>query len=228
MQVKCYGVGVGPGDPELMTLKAVRVLKECDIVALPGVNPKETVAYKIALGACPFLESKPLLALDMPMTKDETRRIQSHENASILIKEQLDQGKNVVFLTLGDPTIYSTYIYVHQKLLDWGYDANLVSGIPSFCAAAARLNIGLVEKDEMLHVIPASYKIEEALAFKGTKVLMKTASKMKEVKEQLINSKLDVNMVENCGMPNERVTYGADAIEENSGYFSLIVAKEIL
>ncbi|MBO6138142.1 MAG: precorrin-2 C(20)-methyltransferase, partial [Lachnospiraceae bacterium] len=63
-----YGVGVGPGDPELMTLKAVRLIRENDIIALPGKEPRETAAYKIALGAVPELAEKTLLAIDMPMT----------------------------------------------------------------------------------------------------------------------------------------------------------------
>ncbi|MCQ4775888.1 SAM-dependent methyltransferase, partial [Lacrimispora saccharolytica] len=94
------------------------------------------------------------------------------------IETYLAAGKTVAFLTLGDTTVYSTYIYVHTKLLEKGYVAEIVSGITSFCAVAARLNIGLVEKAEELLIIPASYQIEEALKLKGTKVLMKAASKM--------------------------------------------------
>lgn len=81
--------------------------------------------------------------------------------------EILDQGKNVVFLTLGDPTVYSTYMYVHQRLEAKGYPVAIVSGITSFCAVAARMNMSLVERSEPLHVIPASYQIEEALKLPG-------------------------------------------------------------
>lgn len=82
-------------------------------------------------------------------------------------------GQKVVFLTLGDPTVYSTYLYVHKRVAQMGYDTEIVSGITSFCAVSARFNQGLVEKAQQLHVIPASYQIEEALKLPGTKVLMK-------------------------------------------------------
>lgn len=68
---RLYGIGVGPGDPELMTLKAVRYIKESDVIAVPGDNPRETVAYKIAEGAYPELGEKKVIGVDMPMIKDE-------------------------------------------------------------------------------------------------------------------------------------------------------------
>ena len=67
------------------------------------------------------------------------------------------------FLTLGDPTVYSTYMYIHKKIQNFGYDAEIVSGIPSFCAVAAKMGISLSEKAEELHVIPAVYQIEEGI-----------------------------------------------------------------
>ena len=107
-----------------------------------------------------------------------------------------------------------------------GYEAEIVSGITSFCAVAARLNIGLVEKAEELHVIPASYQIEEALKLKGTKVLMKAASKMGEVKKMLMECGQDVVMIENCGMPEEHIYHGVDEIPDQASYYSIIVVKE--
>ena len=228
MQGKLFGVGVGPGDPELMTLKSVRIIKEADVVVLPGAVGENTVAYKIALGSCPFLPEKEMISIDMPMTKDPEKRKLSHENATNIVKELLDSGKNVAFLTLGDPTVYATYIYVHKNIANMGYETEIISGITSFCAAAARLNVGLVEKDEILHVIPASYGVEEALTYSGTKVLMKAASKMKDVKEKLIESGANVQMVENCGMPNENIYTDATEIPDKSSYYSLIVVKETI
>ena len=94
--------------------------------------------------------------------------------------------KNVVFLTLGDPTVYSTYLCVHRRVnLEDGYDARIVSGVTSFCAAAASLSEGLVENSEELHVIPASYQIEDALELSGTKVLMKAGKRCRPVKQFL-------------------------------------------
>ena len=129
-------------------------------------------------------------------------------------------------MTLGDTSVYSTYLYVHTKILEMGYEAEIISGITSFCAVAARLNIGLVEKAEELHVIPASYQIEEALKLQGTKVLMKAGTKMGEVKKLLMESGQNVVMIENCGMPGEKIYHSAQEIPEDAGYYSLIIVKE--
>lgn len=226
MKGKLYGVGVGPGDPELLTLKALRLVKEADVIALPGEEPKETVAYKIVEGAYPEISEKELLAVPMPMTKDKEMLEKVHNEDALLVKEQLDQGKNVVFLTLGDPTVYSTYLYVHKRIEEMGYETEIVSGITSFCAVSAKLNTGLVEKAEMLHVIPASYQIEDAMKLPGTKVLMKAGRKMKSVKEQMLAMGVQGMMIENCGMPDEKIYKTIEEIPESAGYYSLIIVKE--
>ena len=226
MKGKLYGVGIGPGDPELLTLKALRVIRESQVIALPGKNPRETVAYKIVEGAYPEIAEKELLAVDMPMTKDPEKLEASHEAGAAAIREYLDKGLQVAFPTLGDPTVYSTYIYVHKRIQAAGYDTEIISGITSFCAVAARLNDSLVEKAEPLHVIPASYQIQEALQLPGTKVLMKAGKKMAEVKKTLLEQKLPASMIENCGMENEKIYGSPEEIPEDAGYYSLIIVKE--
>lgn len=221
-----YGVGVGPGDPELMTLKALRLIQENEVIAIPGEEPGESVAYQIAAGACEGMTQKTLLPIPMPMTKDAAILEESHNKGALSIKEHLDMGRNVVFLTLGDPTVYSTYLYVHKRIEGMGYPVEIVSGITSFCAVAARLNMGLVEKAQPLHVIPASYQIEEALELPGTKVLMKAGKKMKDVKETLARKQMEAVMIENCGMPQEKIYSTVEEIPENAGYYSLIIAKD--
>lgn len=226
MTGKLYGVGVGPGDPELLTLKALRLIKEAPVIAFPGTVPENTVAYKIVVQAYPELAEKELLPIDMPMTKDHAKLRESHEKGAKAVAAVLDQGKDVVFLTLGDTTVYSTYLYVHHRVAEMGYDTEIVSGITSFCAVAARLNIGLVEKHEELHVIPASYQIEEALQLPGTKVLMKAGKKMAEVKATIKRLGASAVMIENCGMPNEKIYRSVDEIPEDAGYYSLIIIKD--
>lgn len=221
-----YGLGVGPGDPELMTLKAVRRLEQCPVVAVPDADRGQSTAYQIALGACPQIEQKPVLLLRMPMTHDLQALKASHRAAADRIEEELDQGRDVAFLTLGDPTVYATYMYVHQIVAQDGYPTEIVSGVTSFCAAAARLGISLAERSQMLHIVPSSHGIREALRLPGVKVLMKAGSKMEQVRQDLLAADLDVAMVENCGMPGERVFYSAQDIPADAGYFSLIVAKE--
>ena len=219
MTGKLYGVGVGPGDPELLTLKALRLIKEAPVIAVPGTVPENTVAYKIVVQAYPELAEKELLPIDMPMTKDHAKLRESHEKGAKAVAAVLDQGKDVVFLTLGDTTVYSTYLYVHHRVEEMGYATEIVSGITSFCAVAARLNIGLVEKHEELHVIPASYQIEEALQLPGTKVLMKAGKKMAEVKATIKRLGASAVMIENCGMPNEKIYRSVDEIPEDEQEF---------
>ena len=221
-----YGVGVGPGDPELMTLKAVRLVRENEVIALPGPEAKETVAYQIAVQAVPELAHKTLLSLVMPMTHDKDEMARNHEKAADTVAEYLKQGKNVVFLTLGDPSIYSTYLYVQKRVQARGYEAALVSGITSFCAAAARTNTPLVEWSEQLHVLPAVHRLEDSLNQPGTYVLMKSGRKMQQVKEILSASGRNVVMVENCGMENEHIYRSTAEIPDDAGYYSLIIAKE--
>ena len=228
MKAKLYGVGIGPGDPELLTLKALRIIRESPVIALPGSDPKETVAYKIVKGAYPELDQKELLAVDMPMTKDPEKLEKSHQAGADAVCACLDEGLQVAFLTLGDPTVYSTYLYVHKKVLHAGYEAEIISGITSFCAVAARLNLGLVEKAEPLHVMPASYQISDALTLSGTRVLMKAGKKMGQVKEELKAMGAEAVMIENCGMPDEKIYRSADEIPEDAGYYSLIIVKEKL
>ena len=98
-----YGVGVGPGDPELMTLKAVRLIRENEVIAVPGTDAKETMAYQIAVQAVPELADKELVPVDMPMTHDRQKMEKSHDQAAEFLEGYLLQGKNVIFLTLGDP-----------------------------------------------------------------------------------------------------------------------------
>lgn len=226
MTGKLYGVGVGPGDPELVTLKALRLTKEADILAFPGENPKESVAYKIMKGAYPEIDSKQMISLPMPMIKEKEALKRVHDEGARIIAEWLEKGKNVVFLTLGDPTVYSTYIYVHKRVEQLGYATEIVSGITSFCAVSARLNEGLVEKSQQLHVIPASYQVEEALKLPGTKVLMKAGKKMQEVKAQIKASGNKAVMIEKCGMPDEKIYRSVEEIPENVGYYSLIIVKD--
>lgn len=225
---RLYGLGVGPGDPELMTLKAVRLVRECDIIAIPASGKETNVAFEIARGAVPEIEAKELLEVSMPMVREESRLRESHDNAAEAVIAELKKGKDVAFLTLGDPSIYSTYIYIHNRVAAKGYETEIVPGIPSFCAVSARLNEGLTEASEALHVIPASYDgIEEALALKGTRVLMKSGKSIGKVKAILsqMEPQPEVKMVERCGMPGERIFCRLADLDEEAGYFSILVVK---
>ena len=219
-----YGVGVGPGDPELMTLKAVRLIRENEIIAVPGKVAEESVAYKIAAAAVPEIAEKTLVPIYMPMVKDRKLIGEEHKKGARIIEEYLEQGKNVVYLTLGDSCVYCTFSYLQHIIEADGYTVELVNGIPSFCAAASRLNISLTEWDEPLHVIPGAHRTGEPLDLPGTYVLMKSASYMKEVKRMIKDSGRDALCVENCGMETEKIYRSVDEIPDDAGYFSLIIS----
>ena len=242
-----YGIGVGPGDPELMTLKAVRKIRECEIIVLPisdreltepmllEQNGKENkalrylegcTAYQIAVQAVPEIEKKQILFLPMPMIKDKEKLRKIHARGAEVIEQFLEKGWDLAFLTLGDPTVYSTCMYMEQMLEQDGYQVETVSGIPSFCAAAARLNQPLGEQEEQIHILPGSYEAGEGLQLSGTKILMKTGKKMGQIKEFLQGSSQDICLVENCGMDDERIVRSVEEISEDAGYYSLLIVKD--
>ena len=228
MQGRLYSVGIGPGDPELMTLKAVRLLKECDVIAFPKGDTNVLTAKEIISNVVD-IANKELLEIKMPMTKDKHILNQAHQDGARKIIECLDAGENVVFITLGCPTIYATCIYVHKLVLQAGYDAELVAGVPSFCAVAARLNTSLCEKAEPLLVLPGSYKeVTKLLNVPGNKVIMKSGSEIIALRDELRERNMLSNaaMVERCGLSGEKVYKNLEEINPDSSYFSIILVKE--
>ena len=196
MRGKLYSVGIGPGDPELMTLKSVRLLKECDVVAIPqgdnGILTAKAIVNNII-----NLDEKEQVMIYMPMTKDMAAMDKAHREGADAIEKLLDEGKNVVFITLGCPTVYATCIYVHKLVLADGYDAELVAGVTSICAVAAKLNTSLCERAEPLIVLPGSYKeSSKFLDGPGNKVLMKSASEIGRVRDEL----REKGLIKNAGI----------------------------
>lgn len=225
---KLWGVGVGPGDSELMTLKAVRLILECDLVVLPD-SKKRNVALEIAEKAVPEIHNKEILRVHMPMIRNKEKLNDAHNKATDKIAEKLEEGKKLVFLTLGDPTVYSTYCYIHKNIEKMGYECEIVPGITSFCAAAAKMGMSLSEGKDGLYIMPGSYdNIEDGLNVPGTKVIMKSGKSIGDVKNVLVSksNRLSTMMIENCGMDNERIYNSAEEIDEEAGYFSLLIVKE--
>ena len=161
------------------------------------------------------------------MVRDRAVVDAAYDAAAGQICALLDQGKQVAFLTLGDPTVYSTYMYIHEKVRHQGYAAEVVPGVTSFCAAAARLNISLCQGSEPLLIIPASHNQEALLEVPANKVFMKAGKSILELQQTLHDrGMLDgASMVENCSMANERVYPDFSRLTEPSGYFSLVIAK---
>lgn len=224
-----YGVGVGPGDPELLTIKAYRRIKQCRILVFPSKTRENCYAYQIVRQICPEIEEKELLFFDFPMKKNKAELAQIHDAIYGEIQKRLDIGEDVAFLTIGDPFVYSTYIYIQKRAVADGKKTETISGIPSFCAVCARLGIALGEGREQIHVIPGSYEITESLKLPGTKVYMKAGKKLEELKKLLRENReksTEVYAVSNCGMPEEKVFYGVDELKPEDGYLTLIIVKD--
>lgn len=218
---KLYGVGVGPGDPELMTMKAVRLLRACDVIAIPQRDRDRCVAFRIAAEAVLEVLAKPILALDMPMTRDGALRERAYADAAERLTAALGAGKTVAFLTLGDPSVYSTYGYLHHRVLEKGCEAEMVPGVPSFCAAAAAWGEPLCLDGEGLHILPGTHVDGN---HPGTRVFMKGG--VAELKLTLRHHEGPVFAARNVGMAEERLYGSLEEVPEDPGYFTLIIAKE--
>lgn len=223
-----YGVGVGPGDPELLTLKAVRILERCEVIAAPKTRSGETLALDIVRGAV-SLEGKKVLPLHFTMSRDRSRWRTAHEEAARAVEQELEAGRSVAMPNLGDVSIYSTFGYLKTLLEERGYEAVMVPGVPSFCAAAARLGVSLCSGDAPLHIIPVGGgALRPLLEQPGGKVLMKAGRDLPQLVEALEETgQLDRSaLLENCGLPGERVFRDLRQLPEDLGYFSTVLVRE--
>lgn len=227
-----YAVGVGPGDPELITLKAVRILSESDVIVAPKKGNRLGLAFQIAEKAVPEIRSKEILPLAFPMTKYRTLLSKAHEEAAEKIELFLQAGKTVSLITLGDPTLYSTCSYVMDRVCKKGYPVEYVCGVPSFCAAAAKITSALASGDETI-LVTNPEKID--LTCSDTQVILKAGKKLRVLKNELMKNELirngladsgrDVYLIENCGMPDEKIYHGLPNIPDEAGYLSLLIIK---
>lgn len=181
-----YAVGVGPGDPELLTRKAERVLRSADVILAPVSNPGEA---SVALGIIrEFIDEsrQEVIVHQFPMTSDRSRLVPSWQEAAALIAAHAEAGRSVAFITIGDPLFYSTFIYLLRILRDqWPQlPVEIIPGITSINAAAAEASLPLVEGDEKMVVIPATAGLEQikaALETCETVVLLKVKPLFSEI-----------------------------------------------
>lgn len=224
------GIGVGPGDPELITLKAVHRLQQVDMVIAPRTgNGVKSTALQIAQ---PHLkEQTEILELTFPMVYDEQKLSEAWVNNQQIILQHLDQGKNIAFLTLGDPMLYSTYLYVLRLLREHSIHIQTIPGITSFCAAASRANLPLAEMEEIVAVIPATCapaKLQQALAVADNVVLMKVSKNTPAVIQALQGQGFTHSvMVSKCGHSDEEVYFDLQDPEIKATYLSTILAKKL-
>ncbi|MDR2700765.1 MAG: precorrin-2 C(20)-methyltransferase [Nitrososphaerota archaeon] len=238
---KFIGVGVGPGDPELITLKAAKVLQTADIICIPKTNvDKPSLAVTMIQQVLAERTVKPeMLELIFPMTKDDISNQELWDKNANIIAQKVSNGKTVVFITIGDPMFYSTFIYLYQSLRNGHSDIALeiIPGISAFNACATSARIPLAEKDELITVIPSDLDeklVEEVAKHSENLVFIKCAYRLKELIPVLKRSGFKENntiaLVRRCSMPNETVTVGklCDALnwDIREDYFTIAIVKK--
>jgi len=228
----CYGVSVGPGESELITYQAVKVIEKADVIFLPSFPKEECKAYIIAKGFMPEIDKKEIFAETFTMSKDVKVMEERHAEIFNSVKNYLDQGMNVAFLTLGEVSLYSTYLYIHERLWSECYCSKLISGISSIQAICSKLSVPLALGDEEVHIFPNAKELHNKLMLPGTKIFMKSRVNLLEtiddIKSFCINNRGITAMgVSNCGMEGEVIAKSVEELHNLHGYFTVIIVKEV-
>jgi precorrin-2/cobalt-factor-2 C20-methyltransferase len=229
---KLFGVGVGPGDPELITVKAVRIIKEADIIFTAG-SPKNDYSLAVEIAAPYIADGAKVVKLDFPMTKYKAEVEKAWLHNAGEIAKVLKQGEKAVFLTIGDPTTYSTFGYVLKKMecIMPEADIETIPGITSIHAAAARLNRILVEAEESLLITSGAYGGDQLRNIGNIEniAIVKAYKNIKVINCVLKDTGFDKRSiaVSNCGRENEEIIEDLDAIEKRDpDYWTLILARK--
>ncbi len=228
-----YGIGVGPGDPDLLTLKASKILQRVDVVyAASSTKNDHSLAVRIAKAHIP--ERTVVYKLRFPMTTDrEETRIAWKENSETIYKS-LKKGLEVAFLTLGDPMTYSTFGYIskHIKRIDPDIVIDIVPGITSYQAAAARLNMPLVEGEESLLVVSGATggdRLRQLSIKPENIVFMKAYRNVPDITSALHETNLSYHCkgISKCSQHDERIVHNMMEFETlDPDYWTLIIAKQ--
>jgi len=229
MKGRLFGIGAGPGDPELLTLKAVNIIQKCDVIAIPMAGHEKSVVFSIVEK---YATGKELLECSFAMDKDMAKRKESRQRAAEHIIQFLDRGKDVGFVTLGDPTTYSTYMYVHEIIAGMGYCAEIVPGVTSYTATAAAFGVALCEDEEVLTIIPMrhSESIDGLLDYPGNKVIMKSgenlACLLEKLKERGYGKKTKIAC--RVTMDGQQLFDSIDDYEKSqgAGYLTVVIVSE--
>ncbi|MGC7872574.1 precorrin-2 C(20)-methyltransferase [Desulfosporosinus sp. SYSU MS00001] len=228
---KFYGVGVGPGDPRLLTLQAVDVLQTVDLVAIPKSKmERESVAWDIAKVHCPA--NVRLLELEMPMTSDQQVLAKAWRDGAEMLLHELKIGKSIAFITLGDSSLYSTYSYL-LNLLQEQLPSELITtvpGITAMAAAAAKINLPLATGDEPLVVLPSTEDVDQYLDFPNL-VLMKVSRRLPEILNLLQERDRKAVLLTRLGQHGEQICWEPkpeDFQTNKIDYLSLLLVKKDL
>ncbi len=232
---KLYGVGVGPGAPDLMTLRAVNCLRSVDSIAIPRKDKfSPSVAWTIAEPSVGAIDGQERFHLEFPMTKDPIRLKPAWDIAFAEIYKRLQAGKNVAFITEGDPFVYSTFIYLYNYARkNWSeVEIEVVPAVSSLSAVAVVAGMPVADGEERVAVIPASYGTEDLrtiLKMFDTILLMKVSSVMPKVIEAIeAEGLLDRAVyVSKATMAQQKIIRDIVSIKnDRCDYFSMIVVSK--
>ena len=229
---KLYGVGVGPGDPKLLTLRAQEILNEVHTVFVPKASDDGKSCARGIVGVA-TLGKKHFVELTFPMTKNKSKLSSYWLRAAKRIAKELKNNKIAAFVTMGDPFIYSTYIYLLETLRKNfpNIELETIPGISAFNAAAASCGLPLVKGYEKLAILPVTKNlkgIREVLEEFDTVVLMKVGSKLNRVIRILQEMKLIKNsvLVSHAGQRGEKIIRNLSSLNNRKlGYLSVILVK---
>jgi precorrin-2/cobalt-factor-2 C20-methyltransferase len=216
-----FGVSVGPGDPELITMKAAKTIDAADVIAFPGTLEAPGIAYGIVEKR---VARKPLLPCPAPMSHDRDVLSRARAAAAERICAELARGHDVAYLCLGDVAVYSSYSYLAELVQERGYPTRAVAGVTSFCAAAAELGVPLCKGDEPLVIVPRiGAGLEDVLDVPANKVFLKVGGYLEDLRRELLRrGQLEnASAIERCGLEGQRVI---DLAEDSASAAYLTVA----
>lgn len=228
-----YGIGVGPGDPELLTIKALNRLRSVDVICYPACRPGAgSYALRIVQGLVG--ERAELKGLLFPMEREMERLVPIWKESVAAIYGDLSAGREVAFITEGDPFFYSTFVYLYDLMRQLHPEVTMevIPGVSSVMAASVRAGVPLAMADERMAVLPATYEdvyLKEALNQFDTVVLIKVSSVLPKVIALLEQMNLidRAVMVERCGSAEERLVYDLTTLRETRlNYLSLVIVRK--
>lgn len=226
------GVGVGPGDPELITLKALRLIQSANVVSYLANGQGESQAKSIASEAfASVAHEQHEIAIVMPMSTDRELANQAYDNGAQEIAKHLENGQNVVFLCEGDPLFFGSFAYLLERI-EGDYDCQVVPGVSSINAASSALNHPLTVLKESFAVVSGRHsaqQIDTALEQHDTVVIMKAGRARPRILMALrkTNRMQDAQYLEYIGRHNERIVRDVSTLEDKAGpYFSLFVVTK--
>ncbi len=226
MNGKLYGIGLGPGDPELMTLKAYRLISGAEVVAYPALEDGESFARSIAADVIP--EDAVEVTIHIPMTVERGPAQAAYDQGAADIAKHLMAGRDVVVLCEGDPFFYGSFMYLFARLSD-RFETEVVPGVTSVTTCAAVAGRPLTARNEVLTIIPGPLDetaMQERIAAAEAVVIMKVGRHLPKIRRVLSALNLtDAAYIERASLPNQQVMSLDDA-PETAPYFSMILVTK--